>query len=73
MLHCTDEKMPTGDSNHPAGSTDDVIVPRGNFARKIVGIIKQVALCLMAATLVSACVEAVTAHATNCAEAYCDL
>ena len=22
MLHCTDEKMPTGDSNHPAGCTD---------------------------------------------------
>ena len=73
MLHCTDEKKPTGNCISPAGSTDGAIVPRGNFARKIGGIIKQVALCLMAATLVSACVEAVTAHATNCAEAYCDL
>ena len=73
MLFCTDEKMPTGNCISPAGSTDDVIVPRGNSARKIVGIIKQVALCLMAATLVSACVEVVTANAINCAEAYCDL
>ena len=73
MLFCTDEKKPTGNCISPAGSTDDVIVPRGNFARKIGAAIKQVALCLMAATLVSACVEVVTANATNCAEAYCDL
>ena len=73
MTQHTGMKKPTGDSTHPAGRTDDAIVPRGNSARKIVGIIKQVALCLMAATLVSACVEVVTAHATNCAEAYCDL
>ena len=67
MLHCTDEKKPTGDSNHPAGRTDNAMLARTSR------ILKAVAIYAVIAASASSCMEVVRSNAVNCEEAFCDL
>lgn len=62
-----DKKKPTGDSNPPAGHTDNAMLARTSR------ILKAVAIYAVIAVSVTSCMDAVRSSAVNCEEAFCDL